>query len=301
MSRPARVEITESSPRDGLQSLGVFVPTPAKIHLIEDLSMAGLTRFDAVSFVSPSAVPQMADGADVVAGVARSGIFLNGLVPNEKGLQAALDAGVDGIGVLTAASDTFNLNNINATVDESMERISAILAQMPDDIRVRGYVSTATHCPYEGPTDPARVARLTESLLEWGCHEVFLGETLGRGTVAEVDRLLGEVLGTAPTERIGVHFHDTYGQALANLALSLDYGIARLDSSAGGLGGCPYAPGAAGNVATEDVMWMLDGLGIDHDGDITAVARVADRFCREHNLSYQSKAGRAVLASRGEE
>lgn len=297
MSRPARVEVTESSPRDGLQSLGLFVPTGDKIGLIEDLSVAGLSSFDAVSFVSPSAVPQMADGAEVVAGVARTGIQLNGLVPNLKGLQAALAAGVDGIGVLTAASDTFNLQNINATVDESMERIRGILAEVPDQIRVRGYVSTATHCPYEGPTDPARVSQLTETLLDWGCDEVFLGETLGRGTVADVDRLLGTVLESVPAQPIGVHFHDTYGQALANLSLSLDYGVARLDSSAGGLGGCPYAPGAAGNVATEDVMWLLDGLGLDHDGEIKAVARVAQRFCRDHHLTYQSKAGRAVLAS----
>lgn len=297
MNRPARVEITESSPRDGLQSLGVFVSTEDKIRLIEDLSVAGLSSFDAVSFVSPSAVPQMADGAEVVAGVARSGIFLNGLVPNRKGLEAALSAGVDGIGVLTAASDTFNLRNINATVDESMERIRGILAEVPDHIRVRGYVSTATHCPYEGPTDPSRVARLTETLLEWGCREVFLGETIGRGTVADVERLLGMVLDSAPVEHIGVHFHDTYGQALANLTVSLDHAVTRLDSSAGGLGGCPYAPGAAGNVATEDVMWLLDGLGIDHDGDVEAVARVAHQFCRDHDLPYQSKTGQAVLSS----
>lgn len=277
--------------------MGVFVPTEAKIHLIEDLSVAGLSSFDAVSFVSPSAVPQMADGAEVVSGVARSGIFLIGLVPNHKGLELALEAGVDGIGLLTAASDTFNLRNINATVEESMERIRGVLAEVPDDIRVRGYVSTATHCPYDGPTDPARVAMLTETLLEWGCHDVFMGETVGRGTVADVERLLGRVLGSAPVDRIGVHFHDTYGQALANLALSLEFGVAQLDSSAGGLGGCPYAPGAAGNVATEDVMWMLDGLDIDHDGELEGVARVAERFCRDHHLAYQSKAGRAVLSS----
>lgn len=297
MSRPARVDITESSPRDGLQSLGVFIPTESKIALIDDLSMAGLASFDAVSFVSPTAVPQMADAADVIAGVARSDVFLSGLVPNLRGLESALAAEVDGIGVLTAASDTFSERNINADVEESMRRIRAILDEVPPGIRVRAYVSTITHCPYEGPTDPERVATLAEQLVEWGCDEVFLGETLGKGTVGEVERVLDNVLDRVPVSRLGVHFHDTYGQALANVVLSLEAGIDKLDSSAGGLGGCPYAPGAAGNVATEDVMWLLDGMGIDHDGDIEEVASVAARFCLEHHLQYRSRAGEAVLAA----
>lgn len=297
MSRPSRVEITESSPRDGLQSLGAFIPTEAKIGLIDALALAGLTGFDAVSFVSPAAVPQMADAAEVMAGVAREGIRLSGLVPNRRGLEAALAAGVDGVGVLAAASDTFSLRNVNADVAAAMERIRGILDEVPDGLTVRGYVSTATHCPYEGPTDPDRVAHLAETLVEWGCHEVFLGETLGRGTVGEVEPLLEKVLAVVPVDRLGVHFHDTYGQALANLVVSLDSGVARLDSSAGGLGGCPYAPGAAGNVATEDVMWLLDGLGIEHDGDVGAVARAAARFCEEWKLSCQSRAGRALLVA----
>lgn len=297
MNRPSRVEITESSPRDGVQSLGAFIPTEAKIGLIDSLARAGLVGFDAVSFVSPAAVPQMADAAEVMAGVARDGIRLSGLVPNKRGLEAALAAGVDGVGVLAAASDTFSLRNVNADVAGAMERIRGILDEVPDGLIVRGYVSTATHCPYEGPTDPGRVAHLAETLVEWGCDEVFLGETLGRGTVGEVEPLLERVLAVVPVDRLGVHFHDTYGQALANLVVSLDAGVARLDSSAGGLGGCPYAPGAAGNVATEDVMWLLDGLGIDYDGDVGNVARAATRFCEEWQLPYQSRAGRALLSA----
>jgi hydroxymethylglutaryl-CoA lyase len=295
MSRPPRVVITESSPRDGLQSLGAFVATEAKIALIDDLAVAGLMSFDAVSFVRPKAVPQMADAAEVVAGVARSGIRLQALVPNRRGLEGAIAAELDGIGVLTAASDTFSLRNVNATVDESMARIREILASVPEHMTVRGYVSTMTHCPYEGATDPERVAGLCETLLEWGCDEVFLGETIGMGTTADVARVLERVLDRVPVERLGVHFHDTYGQAIANLAVALDAGVSRLDASAGGLGGCPYAPGAGGNVATEDVIWLLNGLGIEHGVDLAAVATVARAFCDAQRLEYRSKAGQALL------
>lgn len=294
--------VTESSSRDGLQSLGAFVPTAAKAGLINDLSRTGLRLFDAVSFVSPKAVPQMADGAEVLAGVERmEGMTLLGLVPNLKGLETAIAAGVDGIGVLTAASDTFNERNINATVDESMHRIRRILLEVPEDLVVRGYVSTATHCPFEGEQDPDWVAHLAETLVEWGVHAVFLGETIGKATPAHVDRLLDEVLDLVPVEMVGVHFHDTYGQAVANTAAALGRGVAMMDASAGGLGGCPYAPGATGNVATEDVLYLLDGLGIEHGIDAIAVAEVAQAFCADHNLPYNSAAGRALLASRARE
>lgn len=297
---PSRVTITESSSRDGLQSLGAFVPTPAKAGLINDLARAGLRSFDAVSFVSPKAVPQMADGADVLAGVDRvEDMTLFGLVPNMKGLEAAVAAGVDGIGVLTAASDTFNERNINATVDESMHRIRRILLEVPENLVVRGYISTATHCPFEGEQDPDWVAHLAETLMEWGAHAVFLGETIGKATPAHVDRLLDDVLDRVPVDMVGVHFHDTYGQAVANTMAALRRGITGMDSSAGGLGGCPYAPGATGNVATEDVLHLLDGLGIEHGIDATAVAEVAQRFCVDHNLTYNSAAGKALLGARG--
>jgi hydroxymethylglutaryl-CoA lyase len=296
---PARVAITESSPRDGLQSLGAWVPTEDKSGLIDDLARTGLRTFDAVSFVSPKAVPQMADGAEVIAGVEkRDGVALFGLVPNLKGLEAAIAAGVDGIGVLTAASDTFNERNINATVDESMHRIRRILLEVPENFEVRGYVSTATHCPFEGEQDPDWVAHLAETLVEWGVHSVFLGETIGRATPAHVERLLVEVLERVPIEMLGVHLHDTYGQAIANTLVALNHGVTMMDASAGGLGGCPYAPGASGNVATEDLIYLLDGLGIEHGVDAMGVASVAHRFCSDHNLTYNSDAGKALLASR---
>ena len=297
MSFPERVTITESSSRDGLQSLGAFVPTAAKSGLINDLAATGITDFDAVSFVSPKWVPQMADGAEVIAGVTAEGISLGGLVPNMKGLENALAAGVTTIGVLTAASDTFNEKNINATVDESMHRIRRIILESPPEVTIKAYVSTATHCPYEGEQDPDWVAHLAETLHEWGSHSVHLGETIGKATPYHIERLLDEVLDRVPVEAVGVHLHDTYGQAIANTMTALERGIDKMDSSAGGLGGCPYAPGAAGNVATEDVLYLLDGLGIEHGVDMRRVADVAQRFCEDHNLTYNSKAGAALLAA----
>lgn len=292
--------ITESASRDGLQSLGAFIATDRKSKLIDDLATAGIESFDAVSFVSPKWVPQMADGAEVVAGVTAEGIDMIGLVPNMTGLENGLEAGLSHFGVLTAASDAFSQRNLNATVDESMHRIRRILLEAPGETSFRAYVSTATHCPFEGPQDPDWVAHLVETLLEWGAETVFLGETLGKATLYDVERLLAEVLDRAPVQGLGVHFHDTYGQAVANTAAALDHGIAKMDTSAGGLGGCPYAPGAGGNVATEDVLWLLDGLGIEHGVDIRAVADVAQRFCADNNLQYNSKAGRAVLAAEAE-
>ena len=297
MSHPERVTITESASRDGLQSLGALVPTEAKARLIDDLAGAGLASFDAVSFVSPKWVPQMADGAEVVAAVKSSGIRMIGLVPNMVGLENAVEAGVTEIGVLTAASDAFSQRNINASVDESMHRIRRIVFEGPLDLTFRAYVSTATHCPYEGPQDPDWVAYLVETLVEWGVEEVFLGETIGQATAIDIERLLDEVLDRVPVERVGVHFHDTYGQAIANTVVALGRGIDKMDSSAGGLGGCPYAPGASGNVATEDLIFLLDGLGIEHGVDLAGVARVATDFCESQGLTYGSRAGRAALAT----
>lgn len=294
---PELVTITESATRDGLQSLGAFVATEDKARLIDDLAGVGLRSFDAVSFVSPKWVPQMADGAEVVKAVATPDLRLIGLVPNMRGLESAMEAGVTDIGLLTAASDIFNQRNINATVDEAMHRIRRIVLDSPETLNFRAYISTATHCPYEGEQDPDWVAHLAETLFEWGVQEVFLGETIGMATPAHVERLLEEVLGRVPAEQVGVHFHDTYGQAVANTVVALAHGIDKMDSSAGGLGGCPYAPGASGNVATEDLLWLLDGLGIEHGVDARSVAEVAQRFCSDHNLSYNSRAGTALTSS----
>jgi hydroxymethylglutaryl-CoA lyase len=292
-----RVTITESSSRDGIQSLGAFIPTQDKANLIDDLAATGLEVFDAVSFVSPRWVPQMADGAEVIAAVKTPGLRLGGLVPNMKGLEAAVAAGVTEIGLLTSASETFSQRNLNASVDESMHRIRRILSEAPGGLFFRGYVSTATHCPYEGEQDPDWVAHLAGTLLEWGTDLVFLGETIGKATPYHVERLLSEVLEVVPVERLGVHLHDTYGQAVANTMSALEHGVDKMDASAGGLGGCPFAPGAAGNLATEDLIWLLDGLGIVHGVDGRAVAGVASRFCADHGLTYNSKAGRAMLAA----
>lgn len=303
MSRvPSKVLVTESSSRDGLQSLGAFVPTAAKVGLIENLASAGIRTFDAVSFVNPKAVPQMADGAEVIAGITNRGdLELGGLVPNMKGFEAALAAGVDTIGLLTAASDEFNERNINATVDEAMHRIRRILLEVPRGVSTRSYISTATHCPFEGEQDPDWVAHLAETLIEWGSDTVYLGETIGKATPFHIEALLDHVLEVVPADRVGIHLHDTYGQALANTTVALERGVARMDSSAGGLGGCPYAPGATGNIATEDLVYMLDGMGIETGIDLGGVANVANDFCSAHNLSYNSRAGRAWLASQDRE
>jgi hydroxymethylglutaryl-CoA lyase len=237
----------------------------------------------------------MADASEVVAAVGRDDLRLIGLAPNMEGLERAVASGLEDIGVLTAASDTFCERNLNATVDESMHRIRRMIFDSPETLRFRAYVSTATHCPFEGEQDPDWVAHLVETLVEWGVEEVFLGETIGMGTPAHIERLLADVLGVVPVERLGVHFHDTYGQALANTLVALRHGIDKMDSSAGGLGGCPYAPGASGNVATEDLIWLLEGLGIEHGVDVGKVAEVAHKFCADNQLVYNSRAGLALL------
>jgi isopropylmalate/homocitrate/citramalate synthase len=277
MTRPRHVTLYEVGPRDGLQAETDIVAAADKIALIDQLSASGLKYIEAASFVSSKWVPQMADAAEVMAGITRApGVTYPVLTPNLKGYEAARDAHAQVVAIFGAASETFSQKNINCSIEESLERFGFVMESAArDHIRVRGYVSTVIACPYEGPIQPEAVVRVAERMLDMGCYEISLGDTIGVGTPGEVARLLDTVLKVIPAEKLAVHFHDTYGQALANILTSLDYGIATIDSSVGGLGGCPYAPGASGNVATEDVLYMLNGLGIETGVDLDAIVSAA--------------------------
>ncbi|CAM3277623.1 hydroxymethylglutaryl-CoA lyase [Asticcacaulis taihuensis] len=277
MTRPRHVTLYEVGPRDGLQAEAEGVSTVDKIALIDQLSASGLTHIEATSFVSSKWVPQMADAAEVMAGITRApGVTYPVLTPNLKGYEAARDANAQVVAIFGAASEAFSQKNINCSIEESLERFGFVMESAArDHIRVRGYVSTVIACPYEGPVQPEAVVRVAERMLDMGCYEISLGDTIGVGTPGDVARLLDTVLKVIPADKLAVHFHDTYGQALANILTSLDYGIATIDSSVGGLGGCPYAPGASGNVATEDVLYMLNGLGIETGVDLDAIVPAA--------------------------
>ena len=278
--RPSHVTLYEVGPRDGLQAEMEIVSAADKIALIDALSLTGLTQIEAASFVSPKWVPQMADAAEVMAGITRApGVTYPVLTPNLKGYESARDAHVTTVAIFGAASETFSQRNINCSIAESLDRFTFIMEESArDHIRVRGYVSTAIACPYEGPIQPQAVADMAKKMLDMGCYEISLGDTIGTGTPADVSRLLDTVLKVMPAEKLAVHFHDTYGQALANILTSVDYGIATIDSSVGGLGGCPYAPGASGNVATEDVLYMLNGMGIETGVNLDAIVAAAWRI-----------------------
>jgi isopropylmalate/homocitrate/citramalate synthase len=282
MTRPSHVTLYEVGPRDGLQAETQIVSAADKVALIDRLSATGLRAIEAASFVSAKWVPQMADAAEVMAGIHRApGIDYPVLTPNLKGFEAAKDAGATTVAIFGAASESFSQRNINCSIAESLERFRFVTEEAAAArIRVRGYVSCAVACPYEGPVEPRAVADVAARLLDLGCYEISLGDTIGVATPAHVERMLDTVLKTIPVERIALHCHDTYGQALANILTALDYGVATVDASVGGLGGCPYAPGASGNVATEDVLYMLNGLGIetgvDLDGIIDAAWFISD-------------------------
>lgn len=262
---PRKVRIVEVGPRDGLQNEKQQVPTEVKIEFIERLAAAGLSTIETTSFVNPKWIPQLADAEEVLRGLRRRrGVAYPVLVPNEKGMQRALTAGAEEIAVFTAASETFNRKNINAGVDESLARFQPVAELAREHgIRIRGYVSCVLGCPYEGAVDIEKVADVAGKLDALGCYEISLGDTIGAGTPAAAREMLETVAGRIPMARLAVHFHDTRGQALANIYACLQAGVSVIDASVSGLGGCPYAGGATGNVATEDLVYMLHGLDIE--------------------------------------
>ena len=267
MNTPARVRIVEVGPRDGLQNEKNLIATADKIELINRLSATGLRSIEATSFVSPKWVPQLADAADVVAGILRQpGVSDPVLVPNLQGYERARAVGVTEVAVFSAASEAFNRKNINASIDESIERFLPVMERAAaDGVKVRGYVSTVLGCPYQGDVPLADVVRVARRLHALGCYEISLGDTIGIGTPAKARAMLHAVASEVPMAALAVHFHDTRGQALANLLACLEEGVAVVDAAVSGTGGCPYAPGASGNVATEDVVYMLEGMGV-HTG-----------------------------------
>jgi hydroxymethylglutaryl-CoA lyase len=294
MSLPSRVKVVEVGPRDGLQNEQAVVPAAVKIEFIERLAAAGLPAIEATSFVSPRWIPQLADAAEVFTGLERRpGVAYPALVPNLKGLERAIEAGVEEIAVFTAASETFNRKNINASIAASLERIRELATPaLARGMRIRGYISCVLGCPYEGSIAEEKVVEVAQALLEIGCYEVSLGDTIGSGTPVAARRLLWAVAGECGMDRLAVHFHDTRGQALANVFACLEAGVTVVDASVAGLGGCPYAQGASGNVATEDLVYLLHGLGIETGIDLPALVAAGHFICGKLGREPGSKLGR---------
>ena len=271
------VKIVEVGPRDGLQNERVTIPADAKIAYITALADAGLRVIEAGAFVSPKWVPQMAGTDEVFANIPKDpGVEYPVLVPNMKGLERAMEVGVTSIALFTAASESFNKRNINMSIDESLENYAEVAARARGEgMRVRGYVSTAFGCPYEGDVPPEKVLEVSARLLDIGCYEVSVGDTIGVGTPMQVQGVIGMLLQVIPASKLAMHFHDTRGTALANTLASLEMGIATYDASSGGLGGCPYAPGASGNMATEDLVYMLDAMAIETGVDLKRLVKAS--------------------------
>ncbi|MBU1310471.1 MAG: hydroxymethylglutaryl-CoA lyase [Gammaproteobacteria bacterium] len=297
MSFPKQVRLVEVGPRDGLQNEST-VSASDKITLINMLSDAGHSYIESGAFVSPKWVPQMADSAEVFAGINRkAGITYAALTPNLKGYEAAKAAGATEVAIFGAASEAFSQKNINCSIAESLERFAPVVdAAKADGIKVRGYVSCVVGCPYQGDVAPTEVALVAKALLEMGCYEISLGDTIGVGTPDKVNAMLDAVLAMVPADKLAVHFHDTYGQALTNIYVALSRGIAVIDSAVAGLGGCPYAAGASGNVASEDVVYLLNGLGISHGIDLTALAKAGWFITDKLGKQPSSKVGLALKA-----
>jgi len=299
MTQAASVRIVEVGPRDGLQNEKSQIATADKIALIDRLSATGLRSIEATSFVSPKWVPQLADAAEVFAGIARRpGVHYPVLVPNEQGYERARAVGVEEIAVFTAASEAFNRTNINASIDESLARFAPVLARAKTDgVAVRGYVSTVLGCPYQGEVPVSDVVRVAKALHAMGCYEVSLGDTIGVGTPGKARAMFKAVASEVPVAALAVHFHDTYGQALSNILACLEEGVAVVDSAVSGTGGCPYAKGASGNVASEDVVYMLHGLGIETGVDLNALADTGRWLAGLLGRETGSKVGKALAAA----
>jgi hydroxymethylglutaryl-CoA lyase len=293
---PTTVRIVEVGARDGLQNEKTIVPTPAKIELIDRLSDTGLQTIEATSFVSPKWVPQLADAADVYAAIRKkAGVRYPVLVPNLQGYERARSVGATEIAVFSAASEAFNRKNINASIDESIERFVPVMDRArTDGVAVRGYVSTVLGCPYQGDVPVADVVRVAKRLHDLGCYEISLGDTIGIGTPAKARAMLAAIAGEVPMTALAVHFHDTRGQALANILACLELGVAVVDASVSGTGGCPYARGASGNVATEDVIYMLHGMGIATGVDLDRLIDTGRWLSARLKRDNGSKVGKAA-------
>jgi len=295
---PKKVRIVEVGPRDGLQNEKMEVPTKVKLELIARLADAGLPAVEATAFVSPKWIPQMADHTEVLEGIRRKpGVSYPVLTPNLKGFEAARAAGAAEVAVFGAASESFSKRNINCSIAESLERFRPVAeAARAAGIKVRGYISCVLGCPYEGEIAPGQVAEVARALHAMGCYEISLGDTIGTGTPGKARAMIEACAREVPIDRLAGHYHDTYGQALANIYASLELGVATFDSSVAGLGGCPYAKGASGNVATEDVVYMLNGLGIDTGVDLAKLVATGQWICGVIGKEPQSKAARAIAA-----
>ncbi|PKG96015.1 hydroxymethylglutaryl-CoA lyase [Paraglaciecola sp. MB-3u-78] len=295
---PKSVKIVEVGPRDGLQNEQELVPLAAKVALVEQLADAGCTVIETGSFVSPKWVPQMADSAAVFQQIKRQpNVRYTALTPNLRGIEAAIEAKADEVAIFGAASEAFSQKNINCSIAESLERFLPVieLAQK-HHLPVRGYVSCVLGCPYEGYIDPQKVAEVSQRLIDMGCYEVSLGDTIGVGTPIKTQKMLAAVLNNIPEDKLAVHFHDTYGQALANILVALQQGISVVDSAVSGLGGCPYAKGASGNVATEDLVYMLDGMNIKTGINLKQLTQAGLKMMQALGRQSNSKVARAITA-----
>jgi len=298
MSLPSKVKIVEVGPRDGLQNEKQVVPTEIKIELINRLADAGVSVIEATSFVSPKWVPQMGDNSAVMAGITRHPAAVYPvLTPNLQGFDSAVQAGATEVAIFGAASESFSRKNINCSIAESLKRFEPIVsAASALEIKVRGYVSCVVGCPYEGAIDPEQAASVAQTLFDMGCYEVSLGDTIGVGNPASISRMIEACAKRIPVAKLAGHYHDTYGMAIANIHASLQAGVSVFDSSIAGLGGCPYAKGASGNVATEDVVYLLHGLGIETGIDLAKLALIGDWISSAINRPNGAKAGRALCS-----